>query len=220
MLASARLQAGSPCTVSSSQARPLQAFGWAGSWRTRERQQPCCGPMPRQMAPPSSASSASRRLPRRATRQVCCCVARADVPPTCALRWASRALRGSRSTATPLYPFYVVLLWPASAQARVPNLCRSGVTDTTRVALTALAVMEPLTQMLGQRRMLEVSKPKCMQSACDATSRRCVCLYLTHFVWGLAFLSMAHVELHILQRHFHCRPTLCWRCPPSWPCCT
>lgn len=53
---------------------------------------------------------------------------------------------------------------PAPLQARVPNLCRSGVTDTTRVALTALAVMEPLTQMLGHRRMLEVSSLTCMQS--------------------------------------------------------
>lgn len=43
-----------------------------------------------------------------------------------------------------------------AAQARVPNLCRGGVTDTARSALTALAVMEPLGQMLGQRGMLEV----------------------------------------------------------------
>lgn len=41
-------------------------------------------------------------------------------------------------------------------KARVPSLCRSGVTDTCRAALLALACMAPLQQMLAQRGMLEV----------------------------------------------------------------
>lgn len=106
---------------------------------------------------------------------------------------------------------------PAPLQARVPNLCRSGVTDTTRVALTALAVMEPLTQMLGQRRMLEVSSLTCMQSVCNTTSGATVAITLCG---DLAFFSVVPVEFHIVRLDFHCRPTPCWRCPPSWPCCT
>ncbi|PSC69888.1 helicase and polymerase-containing TEBICHI [Micractinium conductrix] len=40
-------------------------------------------------------------------------------------------------------------------KARVPNLCRSGVTLTCRTAVLTLACANPLKQMLGQRGMLE-----------------------------------------------------------------
>jgi hypothetical protein len=47
---------------------------------------------------------------------------------------------------------------PPSLQARVPNLCRSGVTASCRAAVLSLACMDPLKQMLAHRRMLEARR--------------------------------------------------------------
>ncbi len=43
-----------------------------------------------------------------------------------------------------------------SLQARVPSLCRAGVTSACRSAVQALACIDPLKQLLAAKGMLEV----------------------------------------------------------------
>lgn len=66
----------------------------------------------------------------------------------------------------------------AILQARVPNLCRTGVTSTCRIAVQALACIDPLQQLLVAKGMQEVSAGAGGSAICDGEAQAKVQSYV------------------------------------------